>query len=491
MSLLNLIALFAAVGGILTFFTVRWQRHKNILTTFLQHFAGVWFIFSGFVKAVDPLGLALKQQEYFNEFKTTFAGVNWLAWLAPVMETMDKYAIGISIFVIVWEIMLGVMLIVGYRPRLSAWLFFILIAFFTILTGYTHFTGYVPRGGNFFTTNWEKVWSESNMRVTDCGCFGEFLKLKPTVSFYKDVFLTGVGIYFLFFHKKFHQFDGSRNFKTMATWTAGIVSALFCFQNTYLNEPIIDFRPFREGVNVREQKKAEEKAQSEVDVTFRYRNLTDNSISLVPMKQITSDYGDTTKWKMIDRTTTEPSVPHTKISEFRIEQPNGEDMTDSLLNEKGYYLLAISGKIYSVDDKIKTTVPDTVYRDTTIAGKAQRQLVSIGTKTLTTYKYGFDQAQAEFFRKQLNPLMEKSEKAGAKIAGLIAYQGTEKLEKFRHETQSAYPFFLGDDKLVKTIMRSNPGLLLMKDGQIIKKWHKNHLPSIDQLQALIVFKKEM
>jgi hypothetical protein len=160
-------------------------------------------------------------------------------------------------------------------------------------------------------------------------------------------------------------------------------------------------------------------------------------------------------------------------------------MTDSILKSKGYLLVAVSGKIYAKEEKIKTMAPDSVWRDTLVNSKQQRILVSAKMIEKTTYKFGFDREQAEFFRNKLNPLMTQAERNGVKLCGFITYDRSDKLEKFRHETQASYPFYLGDEKLVKTIMRSNPGLLLLKDGVIVQKWHKNHLPSHEQLKSLL------
>ena len=115
-SLPTLILAFALIGLVFTALTRMAKRTENLFWTFLQHSCGVWFIFSGLVKAVDPIGTAYKMQDYFREFENTFAGLtNSLKGLAPLFPWLSKYSTGFSITMIVLEIALGVMLIMGYR----------------------------------------------------------------------------------------------------------------------------------------------------------------------------------------------------------------------------------------------------------------------------------------------------------------------------------------------------------------------------------------
>ncbi len=487
MTLWTLLAIFAVIGAIFTFLTVRYvktQKHWSL--SFLQHFVGVWFVFSGFVKAVDPIGTGLKLEEYFADFKMDFACTKF-AFLSNVMDFFSHHSLLISIVLIVVEIVLGVMLILGQRPKLTAWTFFVIMLVFTILTGYTHLAGYVPSGSSFFCATWQSTWKAENMRVTDCGCFGEFLKLKPTVSFYKDLGLMIVAFIYLFYANRFHYIF-SRRMRNVLAITTILVSTLFCLQNAFWDEPIIDFRPFYAGQNIEARKKAEEKALADAPMTWRYKEKSTGKVVVIPNDQFmknATEYSNAEKWEFVSREQADPTIPRTKISDFRLEAADGSDMTDTVLKAKGYLLVAVSGKIYAQEEKIKTVAPDSVWRDTLVKGKPQRILVSAKMLEKTTYKFSFDHKQAEFFRTKLNPLMAQAEKDGAKLCGFITYDRSDKLEKFRHETQAAYPFYVGDEKLVKTIMRSNPGLMLLKDGIIVKKWHKNHLPTANELKTLM------
>ncbi|MEM9848978.1 MAG: MauE/DoxX family redox-associated membrane protein, partial [Bacteroidota bacterium] len=214
------------------------QREKNLLISYLQNFCGALFVFSGFVKAMDALGTAYKMEQYFAEFESTFSNT-WFSFLAPLFPLLSEYAITFSVVVIVFEIVLGIMLLIGAARKFTSWAFFLLVAFFTFLTGFTYLTGYVPgeeivlakdaegtvqkifvsdfaeQEGlvaqdtitpHFFNFNSWSEYKESNMKVTDCGCFGDFLKLKPKTSFFKDIFLLIPAILFLFFSNQMHQF---------------------------------------------------------------------------------------------------------------------------------------------------------------------------------------------------------------------------------------------------------------------------------------------
>ena len=135
MTIITLLVSFALAASVLLGLT--WNKVANRWLSFLQYFAGVWFTFSGIVKAIDPIGTALKMQDYFADFEST-AECSGNKWLIPLLSFMSEHAVGFSIFVIVLEILLGIALIMGYLPKTTAWVFLLLNVFFTILTGYTH-----------------------------------------------------------------------------------------------------------------------------------------------------------------------------------------------------------------------------------------------------------------------------------------------------------------------------------------------------------------
>ena len=131
---------------------------------------------------------------------------------------------------IVFEIALGLMLLLGHKPKFTSWAFLILVLFFTFLTGFTYLTGYVSDGVNFFSFSDWGAYKDTNMKVTDCGCFGDFIKLKPKTSFLKDVFLLIPGFYFLFKPSHMHQLF-SRNIRNILVVLTVVGITFYCFSN--------------------------------------------------------------------------------------------------------------------------------------------------------------------------------------------------------------------------------------------------------------------
>ena len=187
----------------------------KILTHISRVLVGLLFIYSGFVKLVDPIGSQYKFQEYFSE------GVLNMEFLIP-------YTLPFAILLIVSELVFGVMLLVGYKPKLTVWSLFSLNLVFLFLTWYS------------YTYN----------KVTDCGCFGDALKLTPKETFYKNVvFMVFILILIL----------GLKHIKPLISKKVGSLttyaSIFFSFVIVYhvLNHlPIVDFRAYSIGTNIPE-----------------------------------------------------------------------------------------------------------------------------------------------------------------------------------------------------------------------------------------------
>ncbi len=493
MTIITLLVSFALAGAVLLGLT--WNKVESRWLSFLQYFAGVWFTFSGIVKAIDPIGTALKMQDYFADFEST-AECSGNKWVIPLLSFMSEHAVGFSIFVVILEILLGIALIIGFLPKATAWIFLLLNVFFTILTGYTHLTGYVPDGVCFFEFSKWGDFVKTNMKVTDCGCFGDFLKLDPSVSFKKDFYLlTPISLIFVFLSGRFHQLFTVKT-RRIIMGSGLALAFVCCFYNTYSNEPIVDFRPFRNGVNIREQKAAEVKAAGDVKIlnwnlsnekTGEKLKLNDATYMANYETKYTRDNG----WKVIDQDQTDPSVPRTKISDFMVFTPKDDDITNDLLNEKGYTFLVLSGKVKSTSTKKTIELSDSIFRTDTIkkrvSGRDTFEIVKVfekmGTRQEVFRSYSFDADYRESFEKKINPVVEAAEKAGHKVAAILPTNDARLIEDFRHAAQTAYPFYYADEKLIKTMMRSNPGLFLMHDGQIVHKWHINKMPTFEEIKA--------
>ncbi|MCF8244525.1 MAG: hypothetical protein K9J37_07400 [Saprospiraceae bacterium] len=487
-TLLLYVGIAAAVLTALTGFIFKAQ--KSWLMTYLQHFCGSLFLFSGYVKAVDPLGTAFKMEQYFAEFFYTFDETN-AKFIAPMFPWLSSHSILVSNAMIVFEIALGIMLVLAWKPKLTSWLFFLLVAFFTVLTGYTYLTGYVPSGVNFFEFGQWGAYVKTNMRVTDCGCFGDFLKLKPKVSFMKDIFLLVPSLYFIFKHKNMHELFTAK----VRGWLVLVVTlgfSAFCYYNTYLNEPVIDFRPFRAGVDVRAQREIEaaEEAAAYKVLAYRMKSKSSGQVVTVPYEQYMKEYEKypSEEWEM-EQIKVNADYEHSKVSEFEITAPDGSNMTDALLQDTGYFLMVVAYKLMESGSETKTTmVNDTIFVTDTVrvVGGDSDQLVkrvdSVTPREVKQTFVNFDPAYMERFTNVVNPVINAAKGTGVKFFAATAPNDPAVISRFKELTASNYPFFTADDLLLKTIQRSNPGIVLWKDGKILAKWHYKDMASFEQMK---------
>lgn len=316
---------------------------KNILTQFSRIFVGILFIISGLIKLNDPVGLSYKLTEYFSE---------------PVfnMPFLEPFTLTLSLFLVILEVVLGVMLLLGYKPKFTIWSLLLLIVFFTFLTFYSAYFDVVK----------------------DCGCFGDALKLKPWESFGKDVVLLFF-ILILFVNMKLVK--PLFNSKIQNILAFGSV-ALCAFMGYWvLNHlPLKDFRPFKVGNNIQKGMEIPENAEkSVIEMIFIYKvngvdkEFTEKDLMNLPKGAEFVDRKD----KVIK----EGYVP--PIHDFTLEL-DGSDYKDELLQEpkllmfttydldksdteglkqleklnqtakaKGYKVIAVTGSSNEVSDAIK------------------------------------------------------------------------------------------------------------------------------------------
>ena len=195
----------------------------RVLYFFLKYLVGSIFIFSGAIKINDPVGTQIKLEEYFSIFSTEFIST---------FEIFIPYALVISVFLCTLEIIIGVALIINYRIGLISKILLSLIVFFTFLTFYSAFFN----------------------KVTDCGCFGDAIKLTPWQSFYKDLILLSFSIIIYFLQSKLMNHNGffkikvfdDISFKNGVIIFLSLISLLISY--TAINFlPFIDFRPYKVG----------------------------------------------------------------------------------------------------------------------------------------------------------------------------------------------------------------------------------------------------
>ena len=398
MDLITLIGIFFASALVLTAIEKFVFKITNLPINFLRNFVGIWFIFSGVVKAIDPAGTGIKMEEYFEIFAQYIPALN------SFWEFFAHHALAVSIFMIVLEIYLGIALILGTWKKLTIWLLVLLILFFTFLTGFSAKTG----------------------KVTDCGCFGDFIKLAPIQSFYKDLLLTALILIILFGQKSIKEIFG-KVLNRILLVALTIAAIAFTYRNIYY-EPIKDFRPYTIGKSIPECLKLPANAKkSIINLIYTYKNKKTGEVKVFPPNQFPEDYDNWTFIKREDVVVQKGDEP--KCKDFRIVDMNGDDQTQMFFEEPETIFFIIS--------------PDLKKADTA----------------------GF---------KKIIAVCEAAQKDG-KYAFVICGNAPTEVEQYKQKYKIPYDAYNMDPSPIKTIMRSNPGLLILKQGKIVAKYHYNDL----------------
>lgn len=268
---------------------------------------GLLFIFSGLVKANDPLGLSYKMQEFFEAW----------GWVG-----LHDYTLAMSVLMNAFEIVAGVAVIAGWRMKLFSWLLLLLILFFTFLTGYAALAK---------NENGELIFRS-------CGCFGDCIPLSPDQSFLKDIILL-VLILFIFRNRNQIQPMFSRPIiNAVLVFDAAIIALLLqWFTLKYL--PVVDCLPFKKGSNLMLQRQMPSDAMPDkFDYKFVYeKNGEAKEFPLTALPDSTWTFKERKQVLIEKGKNNEP-----KIKDFNLTTIEGADITDSVLNQTGtYYLLII------------------------------------------------------------------------------------------------------------------------------------------------------
>ncbi len=270
----------------------------KLLVNISRVIVGVLFIFSGLIKANDPLGLSYKMQEFFEVWN-----FHWL----------DNYTLAFSVVMIVFEIVAGVAILLGWRMKLFSWLLLLLIIFFTFLTGYAYLSG----------------------KVKECGCFGNCIPLTAGESFTKDILLL-VLILFLFLNKN----KINPILKQMPGIAVLIIAtvASFSFQWFVLQHlPVVDCLPYKIGANIPDGMKPPPGAIPDSTVISFVYNKNGNETEFTADK-FPKDFDSTYKFvkrydKLIRKGNAEPA-----IKDFNLITLSGNDSTQAILDQKGFKL---------------------------------------------------------------------------------------------------------------------------------------------------------
>lgn len=354
----------------------------KILVGIIRIFVGILFIISGFIKLNDPLGFSYKLQEYFSEQVLN-------------LEFLIPFALVIAIVLVIFELVLGLMLIIGYLPRFTLWSLLIMIVFFTFLTFYSAYFN----------------------KVTDCGCFGDALPLTPWQSFYKDIVLL-VLILILFFNRKLIT---PLLAPASHRWII-FLSFMLCFIFAYyvlMHLPLIDFRAYKIGNNIQEKMQVPENARK-AEYEYKWR-FNQNGEEIViknngAYPQVDGEYIDV-ETRLV-RAGDKPA-----INDFLIEK-DGENVTEEVLNEEKLLLLIAYN------------------------------LRMVETESLAAIK----------------SLNVEARQKGYRVLALTS-SGENEVNQFREKHELNLEFYRADETLLKTIVRANPGILVLNRGTILQKKH--------------------
>jgi uncharacterized membrane protein YphA (DoxX/SURF4 family) len=374
---------------------------KNGLIWFCRIAVGLLFIFSGLIKANDPLGFSYKLEEYFEVFHLTF---------------FNSFALSLAIILCALEMILGFALLVGTRAVTVVWGLLLLIVFFAFLTFYSAYF---------------KV-------VQTCGCFGDAIPLTPWQSFIKDLILLAL-VLVLFVNR--YKIKSLVNTKTgdQLLIAATVVSVGFGLY-TYNFLPVVDFLPYKIGANIWEEMQTPPgAAPDEYEVTYNLTNKKTKEVKVMTDKEyLKTGIWKDTNWEVkgnpeskLIKKGFEP-----KIRDLAIQDAQGNAYNQELLSNPFYSLLIVA---YNLED----TNSDAVNR---INALSANLIQNFNTRVI-----------------------------------FLTSNSAETAQKFAKEHRLVSELFYADGVPLKTMVRSNPGIILLKNGTVINKWHYHNMPKYDDL----------
>lgn len=348
---------------------------------------GFVFIFSGFVKGIDPLGTAYRFEDYFIAWGTHF---------------MMPYALSLSVLMCTMEFVLGVVILFNLRPRVSSWILLAVMLFFTLLT--LNDAIYNP--------------------VPDCGCFGDAIILTNWQTFYKNLILLVFTFILLFWRKRTRVMLGA----VPSYALAGVAAVLFAGLSIhcYRHLPLIDFMDWKIG----------NKMYNEHPAPVKYYLIYRNKETGETKEYLSPDYpyNDSVwmaQWEFVDQRVEDPNTY--RGHDLQIVDSGGNDLTDAIIQNPDYQFLLISWDLEKADQDALAG----------ISGFADRVMAAgLGFECLTS---------------SLQPVIDST----------------------RARLKLNFEFLEADDIALKTMVRSNPGLILLKAGVVLDKWHYNDFPTYD------------
>lgn len=362
---------------------------KGIWINLCRFILAFVFIFSGFVKAVDPLGTQYKIEDYLEAF-----GIN--SFFPPFFPLSGALCLAFI------EFALGVYFLFGIRKQFSTWSIFILLAFMTPFTLYLAIKN----------------------PVSDCGCFGDAFIFTNWETFWKNVLLLIASLSVLIGKARIIRLVSEKMQWLVSLYTFLFIIGISMYCLYYL--PIFDFRPYKIGVNIPQSMIIPEGAKGNV-----YETIFVLEKEGVEKEFTLENYPDST-WTFVDsKTILKEKGYEPPIHDFSmVSIEDGKDMTEQVLAEEGYTFLLIAHQMDSAEDSDIDLINE-------------------------IYDYSMEKGYAFYC---LTSSLE------------------DQIEEWKDKTGAEYPFCQTDNITLKTMIRSNPGLILIKNGVIVNKWSHHNLP---------------
>ena len=366
----------------------------GIITTVCRFVLAVVFIFSGFVKAIDPLGTQYKIQDYLDAFGWTDVFPESIPFIVAALLGMLEFCLGVYLF-------FGIRRIIAPRA---------VVAVMAIMTPLT-------------------FWLALDNPVSDCGCFGDAVVLTNWETFGKNVVLLAMSLVVLKWRKRIFPLATTR-----FDWLIALYGFLYIFCMTiycYRHLPVFDFRPYYVGADIRQGMEIPEgKEPTEFETRFvLQKDGVEKEFTL-------ENYPDST-WTFVDsRTVVKKKGYEPPIHDFSmIRYEDGEDITEQVLADERYTFLLVAHQLEQASDSRIDLINE-------------------------LYDYCLEYGYAFY---------------------CLTSSSDEDILKWQEDTGAEYPFCLMDNITLKTMVRSNPGLILLKKGVVIHKWNVVDFPDEYQL----------
>jgi len=369
-------------------------RLLQVLVNICRFLLAITLLFSGFVKANDPLGMVYKLQDYLN------------AW--GISNVPQFFVLLGAIAIALFEFILGTYLFFGMRRK---WVSRITLAFMAMMTLLT-------------------IYIAVENPVSDCGCFGDAIILTNTQTLLKNIVLLAAAIVVFKWYQLQHHLVSTKIYWIISTiFGVGLlVYVAYCIYSL----PVIDFRPYKVGTDLKTMLTMPDDLRPQFDITIVYEK-DGKTIEL----SIDDDDPDST-WTYVEtRRKQINQADKNIISDFYMEDADGEDFASDLIGTDGYLFLLISPDLSTADESTMDRINE-------------------------LYDYSQQNDQYTFI--------------------CLTASDTQTRERWTDYTGAEYNYYTSDELTLKTIVRANPGLVLVHNGVIIEKWSNWNFPSFEELK---------